>query len=154
MLDQRTMAIGASILERHVWFVGVNNTPSFFYTSDCPLVRYARIADFTMSRLGLGSVGVELRFPLSPTHVLVMRERTFDKTDAGLEGRVIPLTDEQVSYYNLQQVLQSTRQVYSLDGSFDAVRETCARRPDVCDPNREHVKVIDRAGVVQFRRIR
>ena len=103
---------------------------------------------------GIGSPGVEIRFPLSPRHALILRERTVHQEDARLDGRPVELTPQDVANHNLQQVMQSTRQVYSLEEDFQPAAAVCARRPDICDPNREYMKVLDHGDIIQFRRIR
>lgn len=60
----------SSILNSHIWFVGVNQTDQPFYTSDAPLGRRAHMPEDIMSYNGLGSKGIVLAFPVSDHNAL------------------------------------------------------------------------------------
>lgn len=133
-------AFVATLLE-HIWFVGLNQTAQAFYTSDNPVVRRPHRKDPFVSYAGFGSEGIEIAFPLTPKHVLVLCERTFFRQFADLDCSSLVLNAENVIYYNSLQVSQSYRRVYSIRNQFALAQMICDQNPEVCSPDRTRVEV-------------
>jgi hypothetical protein len=132
----------ALLLCQHIWIVGVNRTMQPFYTSDNPVVRNAHVFRHGRSFVGFNAPGVEIAFPLTSTHILVMYERKHHWNKHGrFENCVVGVSPFQVEYFNALQVRQSYRQIYCGKNEFDQARGICKRFPDVCKPNRQRVKV-------------
>lgn len=125
----------ADVLAAHIWLVGRNATSQPLFTSDNPLVRREHIKDPYMSNYGIGSPGIEIALPLSPSYVLILCERTVHRQHQDDDLRVIDLGEENVAYYNSLQVQQSFRQVYSADARFSLAEELCRANPDLTVPN-------------------
>jgi hypothetical protein len=132
-----------NILMNHIWVIARNMTPFPLYTSDSPVLRIPHITDDVMGYGGLGSLGIEVCFPLSPTYLLIMLERTYHTASAANHLQCAHnLVPENITYYNGHQVLASDRQLYSVSDYFDVARDVIKVRPDVCDPERQRSRFI------------
>lgn len=154
MLSPDLLIRSATSVSRQIWIVGINKTGVPLYTSDHPIVRKPHVIAFDRSYIGLDSEGVELSFPLSPTHLLTLLERHHHAPDARFDGKTVQLTPAQVAGHNKRQVMQSTRQVYSLSGTLSEAQHLCRRVPAICDPSRPYVQVTETEDLIHFRRIR
>ena len=121
-------------LANHIWLIGENTTSAHFYTSDAPVTKRGY---FTTPEAGVGwgSYGVEVTFPITPKLILILCERTAFPRLAQLDEHTVPLTLDQVAYYNSLQVILSYRSVYCPVGEFLLAAEVCAEHPEVCSPN-------------------
>ncbi len=54
---------------------------------------------------------------------------------AQLDEQIVPLTFDQVTYYNSLQVILSYRTVYCPVGEFLLAAEICSEHPEICSPN-------------------
>jgi len=61
------------------WILGMNKTSTCFYTSDNPIGTKAHVKHPFMSMAGIKSEGVEVYFPLSPNHILLMYDGEYHK---------------------------------------------------------------------------
>jgi hypothetical protein len=114
----------SSVLNSHIWFVGVNQTDQPFYTSDAPLVRKAHMPEDLMSYSGLGSKGIELSFPVSDKLIITLCERSYHKVVEPVENLFFPIYDlEVIKYYNSMQVIECERQVYCSQNKFALIDE-------------------------------
>ena len=129
-------------LSKHIWMVGINRTTQPLYTSDTPVVRKAHIKDLYKSYAGLGSLGIEIAFPISPKYVLILCERTAFLHYAQRDCGSLSLNSDNVTHYNSLQVLQSYRQVYCSSHKFDLVEQICNEHPDVCTPNKKRFEIV------------
>ena len=102
IFDLETVGTFAEVLYNHIWLIGKNGTKQPFYTSDNPVVKNAH-----KRAIGIASEGVEIAFPLTPNLILILRERSFFKKLKGLDSTVIPLSEDNVTYYNSLQVIDS-----------------------------------------------
>jgi len=141
LFDPRLHAAFVATLLEHIWFVGLNGTPQSLYTSDHPVVRIPHKDDPLISYAGFGSEGIEIAFPLTPKHVLVLCERAFFREFAHLDCGSLALNTENVTYYNSRQVIESYRHVYSKDDDFDLAERICRDHPAVSRPDRTRVEV-------------
>lgn len=147
----------AATLCTHIWVVGVNRTNTPLFTSDSPVVMrssvplseyvpntdnspaFERAIDVVIesARPGVASEGVELYFPLNPQCVLIFLERKFFKSLEHRDGQRLILSDHHVKTFNILQVLQSYRQVYSSSNDFSLAEDVCAKYPEECDSSAE-----------------
>jgi hypothetical protein len=131
----------ASTLDKHIWSFAANETPKPFVTSDNPVVLVSNKKTPYRSNSGYGSEGIEIHLPLSPKYAVMLYERTHFSAIEQLEGTIIPLAEDNVTYHNSVQINQSDRQVYSTSSDFELVERTCREHPEVCDPNRSRFRV-------------
>jgi len=136
MMDPKVWEEFTGILLRHIWIIGVNNTAQPLYTSDNPIVRQPHKQHPHMSYSGLASEGIEIDFPLSPRYILLIYERTAFSRYLRLENKCIPISADNVTYFNAAQISQSYRQIYAPSDSFDLVREVCGEHPEWCSPHK------------------
>jgi hypothetical protein len=85
---------------------------------------------------GYASEGIEIRMPLTPKYAVVFYERTYFAELERVDGKVLPLEEENVTYHNSVQINQSYRQIYSPNDDFELAERTCREHPEVCDPER------------------
>lgn len=120
------------ILHNHIWILGINETAQPFYTSDNPVV-WDTHKEYPPGRgSGLASEGIEVAFPMTPKHILILRERVFFRENEQLDGSAIALDGDQVMYYNGFQVFESHRQLYCPDDDFSLAERICDKCPQVC----------------------
>jgi len=132
----------ANVFVRHIWLIGVNNTPTPFYTSDHPVVRRANVPDQPCGGIGIDSPGVEFFLPVSPVYALILRERSYFREQwEKHDGGGLLLAPESVEAYNRMQVVQCHRHVFSSTGDFAIARSACVEDPTICDPNRKTVEM-------------
>jgi hypothetical protein len=131
----------AAILNRHIWFVGLNRTIQPYYTSDHPVVKKANCHHPRQSFNGLRSPGIEIAFPLSSRHILVMLERSHFRKLERLDGGAFPMDAFGVEHFNCLQVMKSHRQVYCESDQFEQAEGVCRRHPEMCEPGRPMVQV-------------
>lgn len=131
----------ARVLSNHVWFIGRNDSPMPFYTSDNPLVRHANVNSKLKSCSGIASEGIEVVLPLTPDAILIMVDRGMFGSLACYEGSIIGMTVENVWFYNSLQVEQSDRQVYCHMDEFILARELCEGDTRLCEPARTRLQI-------------
>lgn len=73
-----------------IWILGINRTGIPFYTSDSPIGTVPHVNHPFMSMAGIRSEGVEVFFPLSPMHVLLMYEGSYHKTSYHMRENIYP----------------------------------------------------------------
>ena len=129
-----------TILFEHIWIVGENNTSQPLFTSDSPVVRHSHAKPYPGS--GFASPGIEILFPLSSRHTLILLDRAFFKrSDYLTDGIVHQLVPEQVLHHNVSQVRDSYRQVFCQQDQFEQARDYITLYPSVCDPARPRLAV-------------
>jgi len=142
LLDGSVVQTIADALLGHVWIVGLNGTSTPLWTSDHPVVRKAHMHDPLVGTSGLASPGIEIDFPLSPTMVLILAERTYHADIARLDGKTMALISDSVTYLNAQQAAQCYRHVYASNDDFGLLRRIRKERPDLFRPDRDRVDVV------------
>jgi hypothetical protein len=129
------------IINQHIWLVGINRTVQPFYTSDHPVAKKANLHHPGRSFNGLRSPGIEIAFPLSSRHILVMLERTHFKKLERFDGRAVLMDPIRVEHFNSLQVMKCHRQVYCEADQFEQAEGVCRRHPEMCSPDRPRVRV-------------
>jgi hypothetical protein len=122
--------------------VAINETPHPFYTSDNPVEKRANVQRPGRSLNGLRSPGIEIGFPLSSRHALVMLERTYFHMMAWLDGLARGMDAVGVERLNKTQVMKAQRHVFCESDSFAFADAVCVEHPEVCSPDRERVEVV------------
>jgi hypothetical protein len=85
-----------AVLSSHIWLLAINCTDMLFYTSDSPVLQVPHARDALGPRLGIATCGIEIAWPLTPRHMLLLFERTHHKHLEEIENRVIPIIDASV----------------------------------------------------------
>jgi hypothetical protein len=118
VLDQGLDSEISTILSGHIWLFGINSTSIPLWTSDNPIV----IKQHQNFGTGLTSHGVQIAYPISYKHILIMFEsdcwyklKTYDRMRASL-------SENYVKEYNKLQMIQCCRQAYSSEKNFDLLR--------------------------------
>lgn len=114
-LDEGTNSKIAKTLSSHIWLFGVNSTPIPLWTSDNPIV-IKPYEDFGTS---IASHGVQVIYPISPKHLLIMFESNFWSKLHSFDGMSATLSEEEVKSYNKLQAQQCYRQTYSNKKNFE-----------------------------------
>lgn len=100
--------------------LGVNKTSQAFFTSDNPIGTIVHIKNSYISMAGIRSEGVEIYFPLSPNHRLLM----LDKELMSYDRRYVPVENvEIVEHYNEHSVHNSNRCMFSIDGNYPIIEQ-------------------------------
>lgn len=139
--DQGLIDQLSDILLGHIWYVGINRSMQPFYTSDHPVIRKAHVHREGRSFTGFRSPGIEIAFPLTSRHALVLLERSHHRGVADRHGKAVLLDALEVDRLNELQVLRCHRQVYCEAEAFGPARHTCKRHPETCAPNRPQMEV-------------
>jgi len=124
----------SEVLAAHIWRIGKNSTDQAFYTSDNPVVMHAHL---NQSSYGIGSPGIEICFPLSPHHMLMLCDSTIFASYAGLDRTLVPVTEQHVLFFNSLQVNQCTQHVFCSQGHYTLAAEMCAANPSLSIPRKE-----------------
>ena len=139
MFDHEFAARLMDILFGHAWLIGENRTSQPMYISDAPVIRYSHARPYQGS--GFQTPGVEILLPLSSKYILIMLERAHFQQPPQMDGRVLPLDEDRVFYYNCSQVRDSRRQIYCEEDKFDTAREFLADRPEYGEPDRSRFQI-------------
>lgn len=113
------------------WVLGINKTTKSFYTSDNPIGTKAHVKNPYISMSGIRSEGVEVYFPLSPKHILIMCDGTYHKELASYDRKYVQVEEEQmVEHYNWYCVNNSNRCIYSENDNFAVVDRILEDNPN------------------------
>jgi hypothetical protein len=118
-LDKGVNSEIAKILSSHVWLFGVNSTSIPLWTSDNPIV----IKPYEDFGTGIASHGVQVIYPISPKHLLVMFESNFWSKLQSLDSMSANLSEKSVKSYNKLQAQQCYRQTYASKNDFELLLE-------------------------------
>lgn len=137
MFNEETLMKFSSVFLNHIWLVMVNNTDLPFYTSDSPITKYAhKKSNGLMSNSGLASPGIEITFPISSKLSISILERSFfNKLSlTGIENTFYAINDRKdIIFYNWLQVINSYRQVYCKENSFEIINEMEKHQSDILE---------------------
>jgi hypothetical protein len=148
--DEERVVKLAHILAGHVWVVGVNVSPQPYYTSDHPVARKGYAGKREGGLSGFASPGMEVAFPLTSRHLLVMLERSYFGDMRLHDGKAVVMNAYGVEHYNNLQVMRSFRQVYCQTSQFEQAEGVCRRFPEVCSPNRDRCEVSINGDLMSF----
>jgi hypothetical protein len=139
MFDPRIVAPICGVLGVKIWLIGLNKTGTPLYTSDTPIVKANHVKHKYAA--GWDGPGVEIIFPITPNHALILLDRQLFADNLPNDGRWVALTDADIVRFNELQVISSHRQVFSSTGDFALVEALCKQRPDLCSPRQDRVTI-------------
>jgi hypothetical protein len=132
------------VLLSHVWRVLISSNEEPFFTSDNPLAFHCHVPRPGRGT-GIGTYGVEVAFPLSPTLTLCLVHREFAREHLGdweaLEGTTGESTPANVEYYRWMQIVSSRRFVFAPTDDFSFVTTVCRDQPEISEMNRQRMEV-------------
>lgn len=107
-----------------------NETQTDFLTSDEPVVRHLHWE--------INPRVYELFIPITPKFGIWIFPKTIYKELDEVDEILYPLTEEQnILFYNFHQIYSSTRQIFSLTGNFEYVREIFKQDPNFGNMNKK-----------------
>lgn len=141
MQDLDVISRMVNVLMDHIWSFEANETSQPFFTSDNPVALVPNKFEPFRHHTGYASEGIIVRMPLTPQYAVAFYERTFFTDLEHIEGKVLPVDADHVTYHNSIQINQSYRQIYAPSGNFELAERTCREHPEVCDPERSRFGV-------------
>jgi hypothetical protein len=140
LLGGEMRQIFSEIFEQHIWILCENNTNLPFITSDNPIAKIANVQNEHRSYGGFASKGIEIIFPLNSKYLLAICEREFFKKLEVIENKRLIINDvDQIKYYNILEITESYRQVFSCENYFKNIAELKKIYPESFDINRKRV---------------
>lgn len=127
------------IFFEYIWVIGINKTAISLYTSDNPIVKHHHLKHPFYG--GWSSPGVEVTFPLTPKHVLILWESETVQENKQYDCGHIMLDEENVTFYNSLQVRHSIRNVFCSEDKFEFAKQMCIDNPDLTKPRERTVEV-------------
>lgn len=127
----------ANVLLKMKWILVSNQTNIPFWTSDNPIVRYNPHKSKLVGNLGLGSPGIQLDIPISPTLAIIICD-PFEYTDIASE---LPAFAPNVDFNNSGQVICSRQYVFSPNDNFDLAQDMIRKDPELSNPNRPRITI-------------
>lgn len=116
----------SEILFNHIWIIKKNRTYNKFYTSDNPVTikGYLKEQNTGITLSGMDDKGVVVVFPISPYYIFLLYERiTFKKLEQFDSTLFTVKNTQEVDDYNLLQIQNSSRYVFSKDSNFNFVHK-------------------------------
>jgi len=114
---------------KRIWILMKNETNYNFFTSDNPVAR--------RTHWEIHHLAYELYYPLTPKIGINILYRDTFKDLEGWDNRIMLIKDKDVvKHYNHLQIIQSTRQIYSIDSNFGFVEKILKDNPEVGEVNR------------------
>jgi hypothetical protein len=147
IFDPKTIIEFSNVLINHVWKIGYSKYKYPLYTSDNPVVIIPHKKSNAFSFSGIASEGIEIAYPLDPYYILLLSHRShYERPRIGnisnlIDGQTIPLSRDNIIFYNSYQVFNSTRQLYSFSNDFDLAEEICRRHPVYQDSHRSRITI-------------
>ena len=134
MLDENVIMDTIHTLLNHYWVLVLNETSSPFFTSDNPLAKCPHKYDGLMSYSGIGSVGIELFFPLSPKIAIGMYEKSYHTEMRPYDRRFLKIiTPYFIDIYNINMMRCSIRSVISPNDDFAAITSAIKKDPRLAE---------------------
>jgi hypothetical protein len=127
--------IMAKVLSEMMWIIIHNVSKVPFYTSDNPVIKHNPLNDGITGNLGLLSEGIQIYFPITPIHALII----CDKRQYFASKTEINATSQNIEFINSGQVLFSQRYIYSSSNNFELALDMLKKNPNLADPNRLRV---------------
>lgn len=119
MIQKENILEIAHCFERLKWALGINRTGSSLLTSDNPICVVPHCNNGPMPMAGLASRGVEVFITLSPKHILIMRDDSFNNAFSKRDMRYIEIDDQEIiDAYNAFVCMLAERSIFSADGDF------------------------------------
>lgn len=120
--DEKEIRKQAERFNDFIWILGVNKTESKFLTSDRPICSIPHIQNQFVSMSGIMSEGVEVFYPISPEHILIMYDRAYHNRVKKYDRHCIDILNKDIiDYYNSACISQSERCVFSQTDDFSLI---------------------------------
>lgn len=129
----------SKIFMKKEWIIFVNMTLKVFLTSDNPIVRENVIYPNQTGKMGLGSEGIMIYFPLNPFICLGMTDVTVNPFSKSIYEMYF---DGEVKRLNSLQVFESTMHIFSNLNSFQLAGTILTENPDYCNIDRKRLKTV------------
>lgn len=139
MFDPQIVAPICEMLGVNIWLIGLNKTGTPLYTSDTPIVKCNHVKHKYAA--GWDGPGVEIIFPITPNHALILLDRQMFADNLPNDGRWVALTKADIIRFNELQIISSHRQVFSSTGDFALVEAMCKERPELCSARDDRVTI-------------
>lgn len=144
MFDPEILSTMKRAIISHIWIIGKNKSPVSFYTSDAPVVRFPHISNPLFGTNGVASKGIEIDFPLSPKHILIIAERSYHHTLTNLENKSLDVINEDnIKFLNGLQTSESYRHVYSDKNDFKIAFDIIKDRPYIANVDRLRIEMVN-----------
>jgi len=115
----------------HIWIVWCHEGKAVFLTSDNPVAMYDPESSPLLSANRILGDDIEICFPLSPSRLLVLLGRNGHKRHEKHDNSQIPASELLVNRYNLLQIRESERYVFSCDKHFDLAKNLRSKFPEL-----------------------
>jgi hypothetical protein len=130
----------AGILFRHIWIFFQPPKGCRFLTSDHPVVLCGHVHRRNRG-VGIRTRGVEICFPLTPTLLVSLCERTAFPHLVGLDGTLQRYDcPENVMWVNSMQICDSTRMIFSDVNDFSLAEDVLGEHPVLGDVTRRRLR--------------
>lgn len=120
------------------WIFAININDEPFITSDNPVVKLPTKLHPMIPHDGLDSFAMRIVYPISPKMAITMYDKKAFPPFAKWDGKPRYATSETVRQYNLLQLSNCSRQIYSSTDEFEFAVQACAADPAL------HQEKIDR----------
>jgi hypothetical protein len=138
--DEQKLHFFVKAITSHIWEIGKKHKGSKnLYTSDEPLI--IDVPDTWVQDPIFLAEGVQILFPLSPTHILIISEKSRYKDRKNNDGKVINIDDTDVEKFNRLQVIESSEEIFSSTNDFQLAVDMCQDYPELCNYDRKRVDI-------------
>src|SRR2546430_206344 len=93
----------------------------------------------TMLTTSTPQAGLDIVFPITPRHALILLERQMFSQYLKMDGRWVEMEANDVDHCNELQVVNSHRQIFSSTGDFQFVEDMYRSRPDLFAPRDDRI---------------
>ncbi len=123
------------------WILAKNNLNFELYTSDHPVMVYVPNLDGEIGpKFGAFqyfSKGVEIFFPLTPKHCLILFDRAVSEYNQFNNEKT--LIKGELDWINTQIIAQAYRMIFTKKNDFEFVKNVLKKYPELRDPNRNRI---------------
>lgn len=137
LLDEENIQMFTSTLINHYWLVLRNMTSLPFCTSDNPIATLPHKGGDFVKHTGIGSVGIEIFYPLSPRIAVVMFEKTFHTDISLYDRRYVTISDPSIiEEYNICELRCSVRNIFTSGDDLSFCVDACVKDPTITGRNK------------------
>lgn len=131
MLDDQVWRTVTEPMIQHSWILGTAPVGDSFITSDSPVSRRAHLGSSSRQSCGFRSEGIEIVFPISSRHILIIAERAYHAGLGRLDGRAIQLQPNNVRYYNRLIASNCDRMIFGDRRAFNDIHLFFQANPEL-----------------------
>ena len=127
------------------WMLGLNETGIPLYTSDNPIGLYPHVYNGDIAMCGPSSEGIEIYFPLSPKHILIMVDSKYYKSLSKYEKKYKVLDSaEIIERYNTLCICNSEQYVYLNNDDYSFIDTILDENPQIISAPKVSMSFNDR----------